>query len=190
MSILWYFKSPIWLCIHENHELQKILNKKTLRVFPGVFHARDNTYIPIFCTTGILFIMWGTFQYQQFINVLFCQNPLNQDLPKFNNIKVSGFTAIHSIMISITKIHSIMIIHSIIIHSMYTMNHDTVYYHNISTKRLSVTWWFHLTIFWPLPNMIVSLLDKLLSLLLYQGIITWFSATSLVGFYSLSPYSR
>jgi len=30
--------------------------------------------------------------------------------------------------------------------------------------------------------MIVSLLDKLLSLLLYQGIITWFSVTSLVGF--------
>jgi len=24
--------------------------------------------------------------------LLFCQNPLNQDSPKFNNAKVSGFT--------------------------------------------------------------------------------------------------
>ena len=25
---------------------------------------------------------------------LFCQNPLNQDLPKFNNAKVSSFTVL------------------------------------------------------------------------------------------------
>ena len=43
---------------------------------PAPFHqkfvyAHDNTCIPIFHTTGILFIKLGTFQCQQFVNVYF-----------------------------------------------------------------------------------------------------------------------
>ena len=40
-------------------------------MFPLVFHARDYTCISIFLTTGILFIIWGAFQCQHFVNVYF-----------------------------------------------------------------------------------------------------------------------
>ena len=64
---------------------------KHCRVFPRVFHARGYSWIPIFPTTGILFIIRGAFQCQHFVNVYFVKI-LNQDSPKFNNVKISGFT--------------------------------------------------------------------------------------------------